>query len=43
METEKLSTLDLFMRGKIAMIVGFPSTMTEIEKSYKRAGNEATE
>ncbi len=43
METEKLSTLDLFMRGKIAMIVGFPSAMTEIEKSYKRAGNEATE
>lgn len=37
MEDEKLSTIDLFMRGKIAFVVGYPSLVSEIEKAYKRA------
>ena len=38
METEKSTTLDLFMRGDIGMIYGYPSLITELEKSDKRAG-----
>lgn len=41
MEDEKLSTIDLFMRGKIAFVVGYPSLVSEIEKAYKRAWDAA--
>lgn len=40
MDEKHLSTIDLFMRWRIAMIVGFPSIIREIEKSEKRAGQE---
>ncbi len=43
METEKISTIDLFMRWKIAIIVWYPSLAWEIEKAYKRAGSDATD
>ena len=36
LEEEKLTTYDLFMQGKIAMIIGYPSTVLELEKSAKR-------
>lgn len=36
MQAEKLTTLDLFMQGKIAMIYGFPSMIEELEKAQKR-------
>lgn len=36
MEREKLTTLDLFLQGKIAMIYGYPSLIEELEKSQKR-------
>lgn len=35
------STLDSFIRGEIGMIIGFPSTVREIEKAQKRAWAEA--
>lgn len=35
------STLDSFIRGKIWMVIGFPSTIREIEKAQKRAGPDA--
>jgi ABC-type glycerol-3-phosphate transport system substrate-binding protein len=38
METDKTTTLDLFMRGDIGMIYGYPGLVTELEKSDKRAG-----
>lgn len=41
MEDEKLSTIDLFMRWKIAFVVWYPSLITEIEKAYKRAWDNA--
>lgn len=41
MDDNRLSTIDLFMRWRIAMIIGFPSIIREIEKSQKRAGQEA--
>jgi ABC-type glycerol-3-phosphate transport system substrate-binding protein len=41
MDSEALTTLDLFMRGKIAMVIGYPSLIREIEKSEKRAGADA--
>jgi hypothetical protein len=41
METDKTTTLDLFMRGDIGMIYGYPSLITELEKSDKRAGLES--
>ena len=43
MDTEKISTIDLFMRGRIVFVVGYPSLMLDIEKAYKRAGNEAVD
>lgn len=33
---EKMTTLDLFMEGKISMIFWYPSTILELEKSSKR-------
>lgn len=35
------STIDSFMRGKIGMVIGFPSTIREIEKAQKRAWESA--
>lgn len=35
-----LTTVDMFVRGKIAMIIGFPSLLREIEYAIKRAGSE---
>ena len=40
MAKEKFTTFDLFMRGKIAMIVGYPSLVLELEKSSKRAWSD---
>ncbi len=36
---EKLTTLDLFMQWDIAMIIGYPSLVLELEKSSKRSGS----
>lgn len=36
MDTEKLTTLDLFMQWDIAMILWYPSLVEELEKSDKR-------
>ena len=36
MDQDKETTLDMFMRGDIAMIFGYPSLVTELEKSDKR-------
>jgi ABC-type glycerol-3-phosphate transport system substrate-binding protein len=41
MDSEALSTIDLFMRGKVGMVVGYPSLIREIEKAEKRAWSEA--
>jgi ABC-type Fe3+ transport system substrate-binding protein len=38
MESDKTTTIDLFIRGEIGMIYGYPSLVTELEKSHKRAG-----
>lgn len=35
------STIDSFMRGKIGMVIWFPSTIREIEKAQKRAWESA--
>lgn len=35
-----LTTVDMFVRGKVAMIIGFPSLLREIEYAIKRAGSE---
>lgn len=43
MNSEKLTTIDLFMRGKIAFVVGYPRLIEEIEKAQKRAGTEAVD
>ena len=43
MDTEKISTIDLFMRGRIAFVVGYSSLILDIEKAYKRAGTEAVD
>ena len=40
MNDGSLTTIDLFIRGKIAMIVWFPSLIREIEKSEKRGWKE---
>lgn len=42
MREEKITTLDLFMRGEIAMVIWYPSLILELEKSSKRAGNNST-
>lgn len=41
MEDLNLSTLDLFVRGEVGMVVGFPSLMREIEYAVKRAGSNS--
>jgi ABC-type glycerol-3-phosphate transport system substrate-binding protein len=40
LEREKKTTFDLFMEWDIVMILGYQSTIVELEKSAKRAGNE---
>lgn len=40
MKDLNLSTVDMFVRGKIGMIIGYPSLLREIEYSVKRAGTE---
>jgi hypothetical protein len=40
MKDLNLTVVDMFVRGKIGMIVGFPSLLREIEYSIKRAGSE---
>lgn len=39
MEELNLSTVDMFVRGNIGMIIGFPSLLREIEYSIKRAAS----
>lgn len=41
MDDQKLTTLDLFMRWKIAFVIWFPSMIEDIEKAQKRAGENA--
>lgn len=36
-----LSTVDMFVRGKVGMLIGFPSLLREIEYAIKRAGSES--
>ncbi len=36
---EKITTLDLFMQWDIAMVIGYPSLVLELEKSSKRSGS----
>lgn len=38
---DKLTTIDLFMRGKIAFVIGYPTMIKDIEDAKKRAGSEA--
>lgn len=40
MKDLNLSTVDMFVRGKIGMVIGYPSLLQEIEYSIKRAGTE---
>lgn len=40
MDAWLLSTVDLFMRGRIAIVVGYPSLIRELEKAGKRASEE---
>jgi ABC-type glycerol-3-phosphate transport system substrate-binding protein len=42
MREEKITTLDLFMRGEIGMIIGYPSLIIELEKANKRAGSDSS-
>jgi ABC-type glycerol-3-phosphate transport system substrate-binding protein len=39
--SEKLTTLDAFIRGDIAMIIWYPSLVLDLEKSVKRMGENA--
>ena len=36
-----LTATDLFARGKIGFVIGYPSFLREIQYSIKRAGNES--
>jgi ABC-type glycerol-3-phosphate transport system substrate-binding protein len=40
MDSLFLDSVDLFVRGDIGMIVGYPSTLEKIMEAMKRAGNE---
>ncbi len=42
MDKEGISTTDLFVRGKIGVIFGYPSMLREIEYSLKRASSDAS-
>lgn len=41
MQEQKKNTFDEFLAGNIAMIIGYPSTILELEKSKKRVGTES--
>ncbi len=41
MDTDKSTTLDMFMQWDIGMVFWFPSLVEELEKAYKRAGDNA--
>lgn len=41
MEAEKGTTLDMFMRGEIWLILWYPSLISELEKSDKRAWSDS--
>jgi ABC-type glycerol-3-phosphate transport system substrate-binding protein len=43
LEKDKKTTYDLFMQGDIAMILGYPSIINELEKSTKRSGIDSIE
>ncbi len=40
MKELNLTTVDMFVRGKVGMVIGYPSLLREIEYSIKRAGSE---
>lgn len=40
MKDLNLTVVDMFVRGKVGMVIGFPSLLREIEYSIKRAGSE---
>lgn len=39
MDTQKITTLDAFLQGKIGMVIGYPSLVLELEKSEKRSNS----
>lgn len=41
MDTNNLTTVDLFARGKVGMLIGYPSLLREIEYSVKRASSKS--
>lgn len=41
LSASKFTTLDLFIRGQIAFVIGYPSMIQELEDAKKRAGTEA--
>lgn len=43
MQENKRTTFDEFMRGNIALIVGYPSLVFELEKAKKRAGSQSVD
>lgn len=40
MKDLRLTTVDMFVRGKVSMVIGYPSLLKEIEYAIKRAGSE---
>ena len=42
-ESPELTVYDLFMRGKVGAIFGYPSTVRNIELAKKRAGGSAVD
>ena len=42
MDQKRINTTDLFARGKVSLIFGFPSTIREIEYALKRAASDAS-
>lgn len=43
LEAAHETTLDLFIQGKIALVIGYPSLIRNIEKAKKRSWQKATE
>lgn len=43
LEDENKTTYDAFMQGDIALILGYPSIVSELEKSTKRSGIDSVE
>ncbi len=40
LSTSRLTTLDMFIRGEIAFVVGYPSMISALEDAKKRAGKD---